>query len=46
MKRLQYVGSVVAVSMQSVPFTTKNVSYNPVHGEVYFKQHFVIKVCQ
>jgi hypothetical protein len=26
--------------------TTKGVSSNPVHGEVYSIQHYVIKVCQ
>jgi hypothetical protein len=30
--------------MQSVPITTKVVSSNPVHGEVYSIQHY--KVCQ
>ena len=29
--------------MQSVPITTKVVSLNPVHGEVYSIQHYVIK---
>jgi hypothetical protein len=29
--------------MQSVPITTKVVSLNPVHGEVYLMQHYVIK---
>ena len=29
--------------MQSVPITTKVVSSNPAHGEVYSKQHYVIK---
>jgi len=28
---------------QSVPITTKVVSSNPVHGEVYLIQHYVIK---
>ena len=38
-------GAVVAViiSVQSVPITTKVVSLNPVHGEVYSIQHHVIK---
>ena len=27
----------------SVPITTKVVSLNPVHGEVYLIQHYVIK---
>jgi hypothetical protein len=29
--------------MQYVPITTKVVSLNPTHGEVYAKQHYVIK---
>ena len=29
--------------VQSVPITTKVVSSNPVHSEVYSIQHFVIK---
>ena len=29
--------------VQSVPTTTKVVSSNPVHGEVYSIQHYVIK---
>jgi hypothetical protein len=29
--------------VQSVPITTKVVSLNPVHGEVYSIQHYVIK---
>ena len=29
--------------VQSVPFTTKVVSSNPVHGKVYSIQHYVIK---
>jgi hypothetical protein len=29
--------------MQSVPITTNAVSSNPVHGEVYSIQHYVIK---
>jgi hypothetical protein len=29
--------------MQSVPITTKVVSLNPVHGEVYWIRHYVIK---
>ena len=29
--------------MQSVPITTKVVSSNSVHGEVYSIQHYVIK---
>ena len=31
------------VCLQSVPITTKVVSSNPVHGEVYSIQHYVIK---
>ena len=29
--------------MQSVPLTMKVVSLNPIHGEVYLIQHYVIK---
>jgi hypothetical protein len=29
--------------VQSVPITTKIVSSNPIHGEVYSMQHYVIK---
>ena len=29
--------------MQSVPITTKIVSSNPTHGEMYSIQHYVIK---
>ena len=29
--------------MQSVPITTKVVNSNPVHGEVYLIQHYVVK---
>ena len=29
--------------MQSVPITTKVVSSNPINGEVYSIQHYVIK---
>jgi hypothetical protein len=29
--------------VQSVPITTKVVSSNPLHGEVYSVQHYVIK---
>ena len=48
---LEYIGAVVVVivcyldlqlSMQSVPITTKVVSLNPSHGEVYSIQHYVI----
>jgi hypothetical protein len=31
------------ISVQSVPITTKFVSSNPAHGEVYSIQHYVIK---
>ena len=30
--------------MQSVPITTKYMSSNPAHGEVYLIQHYVIKL--
>ena len=30
-------------TMQSVPITTNVVSSNPIHGEVYLIQHYVIK---
>jgi len=30
------------LSVQSVPITTKVVSWNPVNGEVYLIQHYVI----
>ena len=33
----------VHVPVQSVPITTKVVSSNPFHGEVYSIQHYVIK---
>jgi hypothetical protein len=29
--------------VQSVPITTKVLSSNPVHGEVYLIQHYVMK---
>jgi hypothetical protein len=32
-----------SVPMQSVPITTKVVSFNPAHGKVYLIQHYVIK---
>ena len=32
------------IPVQSVPITTKAVSSNPVHAEVYSIQHYVIKV--
>ena len=31
------------IPVQSVPITTKVVSSNPVHGEVYSMQHYLIK---
>jgi len=31
---------------ESVPITTKVVSSNPVHDEVYSIQHYVINICQ
>jgi len=31
--------------VQSVPITNEVVSSNPVHGEVYSIQHYVIKIC-
>jgi hypothetical protein len=34
---------VVVLPMQSVPITSNLVSSNPVHGEVYSIQHYVIK---
>jgi hypothetical protein len=30
--------------VQPVPITTKFVSLNPAHGEVYSIQHYVIKI--
>ena len=33
----------IQIPMQSVPITTKVLSLNPVHGEVYSIQHYVIK---
>jgi len=37
---------VVGFTVQSMPITTKVVSLNPVHGEVYSIQLYVIKVCE
>jgi hypothetical protein len=31
------------IPVQSMPFTTKAVSWNPVHGKVYSIQHYVIQ---
>jgi hypothetical protein len=51
---LSTTGAIVAVIIwsldqqlpaQSVTITTKIVSSNPIHGEVYSIQHYVIKVC-
>ena len=36
------VGFTLQLPMQSVPITTKVVSSNPAHGEVYSIQHYVI----
>ena len=38
------VGFTTTCAVQSVPITTKVVSSNPIHGEVYSIQHYVIKV--
>jgi hypothetical protein len=42
-----YVNTTLSVDLQlivqSVPVTTKVVSSNPAHGEVYSIQHYVIK---
>ena len=35
--------SIIYLPVQSVPITTKVVSSNPAHGEVYSIQHHVIK---
>jgi len=52
MTALYVIGAVVAVivwyldlqlPMQSVPITTNVVSSNPVRGEMYSIQHYVIK---
>jgi len=32
------------LTVQSVPITTKVVSSNPAHGEVYSMQYYVIKL--
>jgi hypothetical protein len=34
---------ILQLPIQSVPITTHIVSLNPVHGEVYSIQHYVIK---
>ena len=38
------VGIRITLPVQSVPITTEVVSLNPVHGEVYSIQHYVIKI--
>jgi hypothetical protein len=38
-----YVDVDLHLPVQSVPITTKVVSLNPDHGEVYLMQHYVIK---
>jgi hypothetical protein len=51
-KSVSWIGAVVVMiiwwldlqlPMQSVPITTKIVSSNPIHGEVYSIQNYVIK---
>ena len=37
------VGFTTTCHVQSAPITTKVVSLNPIHGEVYLIQHYVIK---
>jgi hypothetical protein len=37
------MSSELVKKLQSVPITTKVVSSNPAHGEVYWMQHYVIK---
>jgi len=37
------LGFTTTCVLQTVPITTKVVSSNPVHGEVYSMQHYVIK---
>ena len=34
---------MLQLPVESVPIATKVVSFNPVHGEVYSIQHYVIK---
>ena len=41
--RDRMVVGLITTYMQSVPLATKIVSLNPVHGEVYLIQHYVIK---
>ena len=38
-----YGSSIYNCLLQSVPITTKVVSSNPIHGEVYTIQHYAIK---
>ena len=38
-----FTTTFVHVPVQSVPITTKVVSSNPTHGEVFSIQHYVIK---
>jgi hypothetical protein len=40
---VEETGVPVQLHVQSVPITNKVVSLNPVHGEVYLIQHYVIK---
>jgi len=41
--REHMVVGFTTILMQSVPITTKVVSSNPAHGEMYLIQHYVIK---
>ena len=41
-----YVSTFISINlcaMQPVPITTKDVSSNPIHGEVYSIKHYVTK---
>ena len=40
---IAYGSWILQLPVQSVPTTTKVVSLNPVHGEVYSIKHYVIK---
>jgi hypothetical protein len=42
-RRDRMVVGFTKLHMQSVPITTKVVSSNTVHGEVYLIQHYMIK---
>ena len=42
-RRLRGGRELDLLPLQSVPITTKAVSSNPIHGEVYSMQHFVTK---